>query len=148
MITGSDSGIGRAVAIAFAREGADVAINFLPVEQPDADVIARLIGDAGRRAVLIPGDITDRETCIRTVDDAVAGLGGLDILVNHAGYHWARRKEGLAGLDPDEMDRVLKTNLHAVPWLTKAAQPHGSEGRGAGPARNVGENPERHTCRR
>jgi len=124
LITGGDSGIGRAVAIAFAREGADVAINFLPVEQPDADVTARLIADAGRRAVLIPGDITDRETCVRIVDDAVAGLGGLDILVNNAGYHWARGEEGLAGLDPDEMDRVLKTNLHAVLWLTKAAQPH------------------------
>ena len=124
LITGGDSGIGRAVAIAYAREGADVAINYLPVEQTDADATARLIEDAGCRAVLIPGDITDRDTCVRIIDDAVAGLGGLDILVNNAGYHWARGEEGLAGLDPDEMDRVLKTNLHAVLWLTQAAQPH------------------------
>lgn len=124
LITGGDSGIGRAIAIAYAREGADVAINYLPVEQPDADVTARLIGDAGQRAVLIPGDITDRETCVRIIDEAVSGLGGLDILVNNAGYHWAKGEEGLAGLRPDEMDRVFKTNLHAVLWLTQAAQPH------------------------
>lgn len=124
LITGGDSGIGRAIAIAYAREGADVAINYLAVEQPDAEVTAQLIDDAGQHAVLIPGDITDRETCVRIVEEAVSGLGGLDILVNNAGYHWARGAEGLQGLEPDEMDRVLKTNLYAVLWLTQAAQPH------------------------
>jgi len=124
LITGGDSGIGRAVAIAYAREGADVAINYLPVEQPDAETTAGHIEEAGRRCVLVPGDITDADTCRRVVDDAVTGLGGLDILVNNAGYHWARGDEGLSGLDADQMERVLKTNLHAVLWLTKAAHPH------------------------
>lgn len=124
MITGGDSGIGRAVAIAYAREGADVAINFLPVEEPDAEVTAGHVIAAGRRAVLVPGDITTRDTCVRVVAEAVAGLGGLDILVNNAGYHWARGEEGLAGLDPEQMERVLRTNLHAVLWLTQAAHPH------------------------
>ena len=124
LITGGDSGIGRAVAIAYAREGADVAINYLPEEQPDADATRALIEAAGRRAVLVPGDLRTRETCLQVVEDAVRELGGLDILVNNAGYHWARGPEGLAGLDPDEMDRVLKTNLHAVLWMCQAAQPH------------------------
>jgi NAD(P)-dependent dehydrogenase (short-subunit alcohol dehydrogenase family) len=124
LITGGDSGIGRAVAIAYAREGADVAINYLSDEQSDADATRDLIEAAGRTAVLVPGDLRTRETCSRVVADAVRGLGGLDILVNNAGYHWARGTEGLVGLDPDEMDRVLKTNLHAVLWLCQAARPH------------------------
>jgi NAD(P)-dependent dehydrogenase (short-subunit alcohol dehydrogenase family) len=124
LITGGDSGIGRAVAIAYAREGADVAINYLPDEQPDADTTRHWIEAAGRVAVLIPGDLRTRDTCVRIVDEAVRGLGGLDVLVNNAGYHWARGPEGLAGLDPDEMDRVLTTNLHAVLWLCQAARPH------------------------
>jgi NAD(P)-dependent dehydrogenase (short-subunit alcohol dehydrogenase family) len=124
LITGGDSGIGRAVALAFAREGADVAINYLPDEQPDAEATAELVVGAGRRAVLVPGDLRTRETCIDIVRAAVEQLGGLDILVNNAGYHWARGKGGIEGLDADEMDRVLRTNLHAVFWLCHAARPH------------------------
>ena len=124
LITGGDSGIGRAVAIAYAREGADVAINYLPDEQPDADATRQLIEAAGRTAVLVPGDLRTRDACVHIIDEAVSGLGGLDILVNNAGYHWARGPEGLAGLDPNEMERVLTTNLHAVLWLCQAALPH------------------------
>jgi hypothetical protein len=121
LITGGDSRIGRAVAIAYAREGADVAINYLPDEQTDADTTRHWIEAAGRVAVPVPGDLRTRDTCLRVVDDAVRGLGGLDILVNNAGYHWARGPEGLAGLDPDEMDRVLTTNLQNALWLCQAA---------------------------
>ena len=124
LITGGDSGIGRAVAIAFSREGADVAINYLPSEQADADEVVAGIGDAGRRAVTVPGDLTDRETCVRVVDEAVQGLGGLDVLVNNAGYHWARGSQGLEGLEEEQVERVLRTNLHAVLWLCQAAVPH------------------------
>jgi NAD(P)-dependent dehydrogenase (short-subunit alcohol dehydrogenase family) len=128
LITGGDSGIGRAVAIAYAREGADVAINFLPDEQSDAAATQAQIEAAGRRAVLVPGDLRTRDVCAQVVDAAVAGLGGLDILVNNAGYHWARGPEGLAGLDPDQMERVLRTNLHAVLWMCMAARPHLTRG--------------------
>lgn len=124
LITGGDSGIGRAVAIAFAREGADVAINYLPSEQADADEVVARIGDAGRRAVTVPGDLTVRATCVRVVDEAVQGLGGLDVLVNNAGYHWARGPQGLEGLEEEQVERVLRTNLHAVLWLCQAAAPH------------------------
>jgi len=128
LITGGDSGIGRAVALAFAREGADVAINYLPEEAPDAEATRELIEAAGRRAVLVPGDLRTREVCAQVVASAVDGLGGLDVLVNNAGYHWARGPAGLDGLDPDEMDRVLRTNLHAVFWMCQAARPHLSRG--------------------
>lgn len=124
LITGGDSGIGRAVAIAYAREGADVAIGYLPEEQADAEATAALVEEAGRTAVLVPGDLVERETCEQVVADAAVGLGGLNILVNNAGYHWAKGKEGLAGLDPDEMDRVIRTNLYATIWLSKAALKH------------------------
>lgn len=124
LITGGDSGIGRAVAIAYAREGADVAIGYLPEEQADAEATAALVEEAGRTAVLVPGDLVERETCEQVVADAAAGLGGLNILVNNAGYHWAKGKEGLAGLDPDEMARVIRTNLYATIWLSKAALKH------------------------
>ena len=128
LITGGDSGIGRAVAIAFAREGADVAIGYLPEEQSDAEDTIGWVRRAGRNGVLVPGDLVDRETCQRVVAEAVERLGGLDILVNNAGYHWDRGPEGLEGLEPEHVERVLRTNLHAVIWLCQAASPHLSKG--------------------
>ena len=124
LITGGDSGIGRATAIAFAKEGADVAIAYLPQEQDDAEETRTHIEAAGRRAVLIPTDQRTEQANVDLAAKAVDELGGLDILVNNAGYHWARGAEGLQGLEPDQVDRVLRTNLHAIIWLTKAAAPH------------------------
>ncbi|HET7799749.1 MAG TPA: SDR family oxidoreductase [Humibacillus xanthopallidus] len=124
LITGGDSGIGRAVAIAFAREGADVAISYLPEEQSDAEDTLGWVRRAGRNGVLVPGDLVERETCQQVVADAVEGLGGLDILVNNAGYHWDRGPSGIESLQPEQVERVLRTNLHAVIWVTQAAEPH------------------------
>ena len=125
LITGGDSGIGRAIAIAYAREGSDVAINYLEAEQPDAEDTASWVRKAGRNAVLVPGDLTDRATCDRVVADAVDGLGGLDVLVNNAGFHWDKGPgEGLEGLTDDNIERVMRTNLQAVLWLCRAALPH------------------------
>lgn len=124
VITGGDSGIGRAVAIAFAREGADVAIGYLPAEQTDATVTTDLVREAGRKAIAIPGDLVERVACEDLVARAVEGLGGLDVLVHNAGYHWAKGEEGLDGLEPDQVDRVLRLNLHASIWLAKAAVQH------------------------
>ena len=125
LITGGDSGIGRAIAIAYAREGADVAIKYLEAEQPDAEDTASWVRKAGRNAVLVPGDLTDRATCDRVVADAVDGLGGLDVLVNNAGFHWDKGPgEGLEGLTDDNIERVMRTNLQAVLWLCRAALPH------------------------
>jgi NAD(P)-dependent dehydrogenase (short-subunit alcohol dehydrogenase family) len=123
LITGGDSGIGRAVAIAFAREGADVALSYLPSEQPDADETARWVQDAGQTAALLPGDITDRDTCQALPGLAVDALGGLEILVNNAGFQMART-HGIEELADEHLDRVIKTNLHALFWLTRAAVPH------------------------
>jgi NAD(P)-dependent dehydrogenase (short-subunit alcohol dehydrogenase family) len=123
LITGGDSGIGRAVAIAFAREGADVAISYLPEEEQDARTTAHWIEDAGRKAVLLPGDIRDESFCQKLVDDAASGLGGLDILVNNAAYQMSQDK-GLRGITTDQLDRVLKTNLYALFWITKAGLDH------------------------
>jgi NAD(P)-dependent dehydrogenase (short-subunit alcohol dehydrogenase family) len=122
LITGADSGIGAAVAIAFAREGADVAMSYLPEEQVDAEAISRYVRDAGRKAVLLPGDIRDREFCRSLVADAVEGLGGLDILVNNAAhqvYH-----QTFDELDEDDLDRTIKTNIYAMFWITRDALPH------------------------
>ncbi|HEX6328005.1 MAG TPA: glucose 1-dehydrogenase [Jiangellaceae bacterium] len=127
VITGGDSGIGRAVAIAYAREGADVVLSYLPEEQEDAEATAELVAKAGRRAVLAPGDLTDREECRRLADAAAAELGGIDILVNNAGYQMAR-SESLEEMTPDQIDRVFKTNLYALFWLTQAALPHMTRG--------------------
>lgn len=124
LITGGDSGIGRAIAIAYAREGADVAISYLPAEQSDAEDTLRWIEKAGRTGVLVPGDLVERQACMQAVADAVRGLGGLDILVNNAGYHWDRGPEGLEGLQPEHVERVMRTNLYAVIWLCQAALPH------------------------
>ena len=123
VVTGGDSGIGRAVALAFAREGADVLISYLPEEQPDADETVRLIEQAGRRAVTVPGDIRDEEQCRRIVDSAVAEFGGIDILVNNAAYQMAQ-DGGIADISTDQFDRVLKTNLYAMFWLCQKAIPH------------------------
>ena len=122
LITGGDSGIGRAAAIAFAREGADVAINYLPDEQPDADEVAQLIRDAGRKAVTIPGDIKDESFCKRLVEHAVKELGGLDILVNNAARQIA--KKSVLEITTEQFDETFKTNIYANFWITKAAVPH------------------------
>jgi len=123
LITGGDSGIGRAVAIAFAREGADVAISYLPEEEQDARTTAHWVEDAGRKAVLLPGDIRDEGFCSQLVERAVAELGGLDVLVNNAAYQMAQ-PDGLRGITTEQLDRVLKTNVYAMFWITKAALDH------------------------
>ncbi|HEV7280908.1 MAG TPA: SDR family oxidoreductase [Pirellulaceae bacterium] len=122
LITGGDSGIGRAAAIAFAREGADVAISYLPEEEPDAKDAVAQIEQAGRKAVALPGDIRDEKFCQKLVADAVKQLGGLDILVNNAAYQMA--VESIDELTTEQFDRVFKTNVYAMFWITKAAIPH------------------------
>jgi len=122
VITGGDSGIGRAVAIAFAREGADVLISYLAEEEDDARETAKLIESAGRRAVSVPGDIRDEAHCRQIIDRAVEELGGLEILVNNAAYQMAQ-PGGIVDISTEQFDQVLKTNLYAMFWLCKAAVP-------------------------
>ncbi|MBM9468245.1 glucose 1-dehydrogenase [Nakamurella leprariae] len=122
LITGGDSGIGAAVAIAFAREGADVAISYLPEEEQDARRIVGLIEAAGRTAVVLPGDITSQPWCEELVAKAVEGLGGLDILVNNAGKQ--QNVDAITDLEDDEFDATFRTNVYATFWITKAAVPH------------------------
>jgi NAD(P)-dependent dehydrogenase (short-subunit alcohol dehydrogenase family) len=122
LVTGGDSGIGRAAAIAFAREGADVAINYLPAEEEDAREVVQLIRDAGRKAVPLPGDIRDEAFCTKLVADAVAQLGGIDILVNNAGRQQAA--ESILDITTENFDWTFKTNVYAMFWITKAALPH------------------------
>lgn len=122
LITGGDSGIGRAAAIAFAREGADVAIAHLPAEQSDADDVLALIRAEGRTAVDLPGDITDEAWCRQLVAKAVDQLGGLDILVINAGHQQSR--EDISKVTSEDFDQTLKTNLYALHWITQAAVPH------------------------
>jgi NAD(P)-dependent dehydrogenase (short-subunit alcohol dehydrogenase family) len=122
LITGGDSGIGRAVAIAFAREGADVAIGYLPNEEADAQAVIQLIEQAGRKAVALPGDITDEQFCQQLVADAVKSLNGLDILVNNAAVQ--KSYPSISEIPTEHFDKVMKTNLYALFWITKAAVPH------------------------
>jgi NAD(P)-dependent dehydrogenase (short-subunit alcohol dehydrogenase family) len=122
LITGGDSGIGAAVAIAYAREGADVAISYLPEEEEDAQRIVGLIQAAGRTAVALPGDITSKQWCAELVAEAVEGLGGLDILVNNAGKQ--QNVDAITDLADDEFDATFRTNVYATFWITKAAVPH------------------------
>ncbi|KPF72470.1 dehydrogenase [alpha proteobacterium AAP81b] len=122
LITGGDSGMGRAAAIAFAREGADVVINYLPAEQPDADEVLDLIRKAGRKGVGIAGDLRDAAFCRRLVERSVADLGGLDILVNNAARQ--QTKPTLAEIGDEDFDATMKTNIYAPFWLTRAALPH------------------------
>ena len=121
LLTGADSGIGRAAAIAFAREGADVAIGYLPDEQKDAEEVARYIQEAGRKAVLLPGDISHEGFCQRLVAGAFEQLGGLDILVNNAGK--MGKTEGLLETSTERFDMLMKTNIYSIFWITKAALP-------------------------
>ena len=122
LVTGGDSGIGRAAAIAYAREGADVAINYYPSEEPDAKEVIALIKAEGRKAIPIPGDLRDEAFCKRLVDQAVQGLGGLDIVVNNAGRQQA--KNAILDISTEEFDATMKTNIYAPFWIIKAALPH------------------------
>ena len=122
LITGADSGIGRAAAIAFAREGADIALNYLSSEEQDAREVVGLVKGAGRKPVPLPGDISNEEFCKQLVSDAVKGLGGLDILVNVAGKQHA--VENIEDLTTEQFDQTFKTNVYAMFWLCKAAMPH------------------------
>jgi NAD(P)-dependent dehydrogenase (short-subunit alcohol dehydrogenase family) len=122
LITGGDSGMGRAAAIAYAREGADVAINYYPTEEPDAKEVIALIREAGRKAVGIPGDLRDASFCRQLVAKALEDLGGLDILVSNAG----RQQEfpQITDMPDDEFDWIIKTNIYAPFYILKAAIPH------------------------
>ena len=122
LITGGDSGIGRAAAIAYAREGADVAISYLSSEQADANEVIALIEAEGRTALALPGDIKDEDWCRAMVQQTVDGLGGLDILVINAARQQFR--ESIDELSSDDFDKTMKTNLYALHWIAQAATPH------------------------
>lgn len=122
LVTGGDSGIGRAAVIAFSREGADVAINYYPTEEPDAQDVAKLLRAEGRKVVLLPGDLTDERFCVKLIAEASRQLGGLDILVNNAAYQ--QSKATIAEVSHEQFDRTMKTNVYAPFWIIKAALPH------------------------
>lgn len=122
LITGGDSGIGRAAAIAYAREGADVAINYLPEEQEDAEEVKGLIEEAGQKAVLIPGDIMNEKFCKELVEKAVKELGGLDTLVHVAGYQ--QYNKDLSTMSSEQLIQTFTVNVFAMYWITQAALPH------------------------
>jgi NAD(P)-dependent dehydrogenase (short-subunit alcohol dehydrogenase family) len=122
LITGGDSGMGRAAAIAFAREGADVAINHLPEEDPDAREVVSLIRNEGRIGISLPGDLREEAFCRHLVDLTLSGLGGLDILVMNAGRQQSR--ESILDVSNDDFDATMKTNIYAPFWIIKAALPH------------------------
>ncbi|MFC9266327.1 SDR family oxidoreductase [Streptomyces zhihengii] len=123
VVTGGDSGIGRAVALAYAREGADVLFTYLPEEAEDAKETARLIERAGRRGLGVPCDIREEEQCRRLVERAVAEFGRIDVLVNNAAYQMSQ-PEGIAEISTEQFDRVVRTNLYGMFWLCKMAVPH------------------------
>jgi NAD(P)-dependent dehydrogenase (short-subunit alcohol dehydrogenase family) len=122
LITGGDSGMGRAAAIAYAREGADVAINYLPAEEPDASEVIALIKAEGRIGLAIPGDIRDEAFCQQLVAQAVQGLGGLDIVVSNAGRQ--QTHASILDISTEQFDWTMKTNIYAPFWIIKAALPH------------------------
>ncbi|MFI8933233.1 SDR family oxidoreductase [Streptomyces sp. NPDC053474] len=123
VLTGGDSGIGRAVALAFAREGADVLFTHLPEEADEARETARLVEEAGRTAVPVPCDLREESACERVVARAVAEFGRIDILVNNAAYQMSQ-PDGITAITTDQFDRVVRTNLYAMFWLCRAAVPH------------------------
>ncbi len=122
LITGGDSGMGRAAAIAYEREGADVAINYYPTEEPNAREVIALIKAEGRNALAIPGDLRDERFCQELVQRAVEGLGGLDIIVSNAGRQQAR--QSILDISSEDFDATMKTNIYAPFWIIKAALPH------------------------
>jgi len=122
LITGGDSGMGRAAAIAYAREGADVAINYLPAEEEDAKEVIALIRSEGRKAAAIPGDLRDEAFCKKLVDNAVQALGGLDIVVNNAARQQTRKS--ILDITTEDFDATMKTNIYAPFWIIKAALPY------------------------
>lgn len=126
LITGGDSGIGRAAAIAYAREGADVAINSLPEESRDAEEVKKLVEAAGRKALLIPGDISDENFCKELVRTAVEGLGGLDILALVAGKQ--QFNKDILTLETEQVVKTFEVNVFSMFWIVKAALPHLPEG--------------------
>ncbi|OME49916.1 NAD(P)-dependent oxidoreductase [Paenibacillus odorifer] len=122
LVTGADSGIGRAVAIAFAREGADIVLSYMPEEEEDAKQVVKLVQEAGRTAIAIPGDLKDEAYCEQLVDTAVKELGGIDILANIAGKQ--QFVPDIANLTTKHFDDTFKTNVYAMFWLCKAAVKH------------------------
>jgi NAD(P)-dependent dehydrogenase (short-subunit alcohol dehydrogenase family) len=126
LISGGDSGIGRAVAVLFAREGADVAIMFLPQEERDANETRDAIRAEGRRALLIPGDVTDREYCAEAVERTFNELGSLDILVNNAAFQ--KNQESIEDIDDEQLERTFRTNFFGYFYLAKAAVPRMKKG--------------------
>jgi hypothetical protein len=123
LVTGGDSGIGRAVAIAFAREGADVAITHLPQEREDAQQTLRWVGEAGRRGVAIEADLTSQQACEQAVAGAIEQLGGVDVLVSNAAFQQSQ-DEGVLAIPADQLERTFRTNVYAMVWLVQAALPH------------------------
>src|SRR6201996_2525465 len=122
LITGGDSGMGRAAAIAFAREGADVAINYHPNEEKDARQVIKLVEDAGRKGVAIPGDLREESFCKQLVAAALEKLGGLDILVSNAARQQSH--DSILDISSEDFDATIKTNIYAPFWIIKAALPH------------------------
>jgi NAD(P)-dependent dehydrogenase (short-subunit alcohol dehydrogenase family) len=122
LITGADSGIGRATTIAFAREGADIVLNYLPSEEKDAQEVIALIEKAGRKAIAVPGDISQEDFCKTLVQKAVESLGGLDIVVNVAGKQKAQ--QSIADVTTEQFDQTFRTNVYAMFWICKEALPH------------------------
>ncbi len=122
VITGADSGIGRAVAIAFAREGADLVLNYLASEEADAKEVVGLVQAAGRKAVAMPGDLSDEAFCVKLIEQGRAALGGIDILVNVAGKQTAVKD--IADITTEQFDQTFRTNVYSMFWLCKAALPH------------------------
>jgi NAD(P)-dependent dehydrogenase (short-subunit alcohol dehydrogenase family) len=123
VVTGGDSGIGRAVSLAFAREGADVVVSYLHGEDRDAEETARLVEEAGQRCLSVAGDLTSEDCCRELVDRAVREHGRIDVLVNNAAFQMAQTG-GIADITTEQFDRVVKTNLYAMFWLSKFALPH------------------------
>ncbi|MBL1065202.1 SDR family oxidoreductase [Streptomyces sp. 7-21] len=127
VITGGDSGIGRAVALAFAREGADVLFTYLPEEESDAEETARLVRDAGRRAVAVACDVREETECQRLTDHAIAEFGRVDVLVNNAAFQMSQ-PQGIEAITTEQLDRVIRTNLYGMFWLCRMTLPHIPEG--------------------
>lgn len=123
VVTGGDSGIGRAVCLAFAREGADVLFTHLPEEADDAEETARLVREAGRTAIAVPCDLRDEDQCTSVIERAAGELGGVDILVNNAAYQMSQ-PDGIQAITTEQFDRVMKTNLYGMFWLTRQALTH------------------------